>query len=181
MAAAKTSRSVIDNLPEAERRKVVDALLAGETLSTVGKMVGISAVAVKAYKDRVIVPAIKAAQKVQAIQGIPPTNAETIQQQTALTRDIVRASPFLDRLEKLWERTDRALDKAETASELAVMPGLLNQGHKNLELLGRVTGELETPAQQQIAIQIVMPQAVLGSSGDRPDVEVVDIALPRQR
>ena len=197
MAATKTSKSTIDNLPEVQRRKVVDAILAGKSLRQVAKMVGISAVSVKVYKDKVVMPAIRTAQKVQAFQSLPSTNSELIKEQTAITRDIIQASPFKQRLEKLWDRTEKALDRAETAvrvvkdedtgqlvsvgPDVAAIGPLLNQAHKNVELLGRVTGELEVSAGSNIAIQIVLPQAGSGAADESPSAyRTIDIALPKR-
>ena len=77
----------------------------------------------------------------------------------------------MERLEKLWNRVDRNLDKAKNAVRtrtidgvevweeqgLAAIAPLMNQAHKNLELLGKVTGEIETSAGANVAIQIVLP------------------------
>lgn len=178
MAAQKTSQSVIDNLPEAQRRKVVDALLAGESLRAVAKIAGVSHTQVDRYKRNTVMPALKAAQQVQSLQPLPETNMEAIRQQAVLTRDIVRASPFRDRLEKLWERTDKALDKVEKTQDLAPMAPLLNQAHKNCEMLGRATGELESAANNSVAIQIVMPAGP--AYGQRFEAEAIEIAMPKR-
>jgi hypothetical protein len=73
----------------------------------------------------------------------------------------------------LWGRTDRALDRAEGAvrvvtdretgelvavgPDVAAIAPILNQAHRNIEMLGKVTGELEAAAAVQVAIQIVVP------------------------
>jgi hypothetical protein len=88
----------------------------------------------------------------------------------------VTASPFRDRLEQLWGRTDRALTQAEQDKELSVIAPLLNQAHKNVELLGRVTGELEV-ASPMIAIQIVCP--VTDQRPSTAAAQIVDISLSR--
>jgi hypothetical protein len=41
--------------------------------------------------------------------------------------------------------------------DLSVMAPLLAQAHKNLEILGRATGELEPQGGQSLAIQIICP------------------------
>jgi hypothetical protein len=161
MAAPKTSKSVIDNLPEVQRRKVVDALLAGQSLRQVSKIAGVSATQVNIYKRKVIMPAISKASQLQSFQPLPSDNSQLATQQTQIARDLVRVSPFRDRLELLWNRTEENLGKAEKAAEYGNAAKLLSVGHKNLELLGRVTGELESIT-TQVAVQIVMP----GNSAD---------------
>ncbi len=86
-------------------------------------------------------------------------------------------SLFRQRLEKLQGRVDRALDRAENAvrvverdgnlaaagPDLSALAPLLNVAHKNLEMLGRATGELDPSAGSQIALQIICP-----STGSAP-------------
>jgi hypothetical protein len=198
VARPRTIRSFIDELPEVQRREVVDALLAGKSLRQVGKIAGCSHSVIQDYKRRTLLPALRQAQEVQAFQPLPPTNREALQQQARLTKDIIQASPFKDRLEKLWDRTDKALDRAESAvrvvldedtgklvavgPDVSAIAPLLNQAHKNVELLGRVTGELEVAAGSNIAIQIVLPQVASPPSGaeSAPAYEVIDIAPPKR-
>lgn len=185
MAANATSRSVIDNLPEVQRRKVLNAIIEGKSLRAVASIVGCSHTVVQDYKRKVVMPAMKKAQQLQSFQPLPESNAVALQQQASLTRDIVQTSPFRDRLENLWERTTKALDRAEETKELAPMAPLLNQAHKNVELLGRVTGELEVQAAANVAIQIVMPSiapasAEAGCGGSTAGSAVIDIAMPKR-
>jgi hypothetical protein len=63
----------------------------------------------------------------------------------------------------------------------AIAP-LMNQAHKNLELLGRVTGEIEQSAAANFAIQIVLPGAPsCGPSGPvieaTAEPQTIDVAL----
>lgn len=66
-------------------------------------------------------------------------------------------SLFRAELEKLRCRINRGLDKAESMDDLAPLAPLLNQAHKNLEILGRATGELESSPGSAMSIQIVVP------------------------
>lgn len=68
-------------------------------------------------------------------------------------------SIFRQRLEKLYGRVERTLDKAEEANELGVVAPLLNQAHKNVELLGKATGELADATAPQVSIQVICPSA----------------------
>jgi hypothetical protein len=56
----------------------------------------------------------------------------------------------------------------------------LSQAHKNLELFGRVTGDLadKTPS---VAIQIVIPQPDHPGAPSDTAAETIDIALPVRR
>lgn len=159
MARPKTIRSFIDELPEVQRRQVVDAILAGKSTRKVAKLAGCSHTVIQDYKRKAVLPALRTAQQVQSFQPLPPTNVEAITQTARLTKDIIQASPFRERLEKLWDRTEKALNTAETSKDLGVMAPLLNQAHKNVHMLGVATGEIEQVAAANVAIQIVMPQA----------------------
>lgn len=191
MAAAKTSRCVIDNLPEAQRERILDALLSGEKMADIARELGISRQAVSDYRRRVVKPAVKVARKLQESEPaqqhmqmttLRDSNKVDTRKVASLTKQVVKASPFRDRLEALWGRTDRALDRAENAvrtvtdretgelvavgPDVAAIAPVLNQAHKNLELLGRVTGELvETPT-VQMAIQIVVPAVAPAPASD---------------
>ena len=196
MATRRESQCIIENLPEAQRKKVLDALITGVSLRKIGEMAGCSVTAVMAYKKRVVKPALKLAHQVQSFQQVDSIDSVKVASHAALTRDIVQASPFAARLEKLWQRVDKSLDKAESAVRTKTIDGvevweeqglqaiapLMNQAHKNLELLGRVTGELEVAAVSNIAIQIVLPQAGSGVAVDESPsaYQTIDIALPKR-
>jgi hypothetical protein len=68
-------------------------------------------------------------------------------------KEYARAEGFRARLETTWEAIQGAMDQARQAvrthedgtvedRSLSVLPPLFNQAHRNLELLGRATGEL---------------------------------------
>jgi hypothetical protein len=90
-------------------------------------------------------------------------------------------SLFRARLEKLHGRVDRALDRAETAvrviekdgklvaagADLGPIAPLLSAAHRNLEMLGRATGELEPAGSSSMSIQIICPAA---GSSDPPRI-----------
>lgn len=170
------AKSIIDSLPKEKRQKVIDALMRGESLRSVAKIAGVSFQSIDAYKRKIVLPALRMASKVQAIEQVGGDSASIIESQARLTNSIVAASPFRERLEYLWGTTKKAITQAEQDKELNVMAPLLNQGHKNVELLGRVTGELEvsTPS---IAIQIVCP--VTDQRPSTAAAQVVDISLSR--
>ena len=63
------------------------------------------------------------------------------------------------RLRYTWGlAASKAKAASETTSDFAACATLLNQAHKNIEILGKLTGELtERPSGPSIAIQIVVP------------------------
>ena len=170
--------------------------MAGEKLVTVAKMAGCSVQAVAAFKKRIFKPALKLAAQIQPYQQVNSLEISEpvkVAQHAALTRDILGSSPFQERLQRLWHRTEKALDKAETAvreikdthgnvvalaDDLSAVAPLLNQAHKNVLILGRATGELETSAAVGIAIQIVLP-APPNSAPKKDDCDVIDIDVTR--
>jgi hypothetical protein len=195
---AGKAHSRIEQLPEVERQKVVDALIEGRSLREVAKLAGISHVQVMRYKKDILVPAIRAAQKVQALQSLDSPNkptSEIFAEQANLTKHVVESSLFRERLEKLWRRTEKALDRAETAVRLvkdstgadvvagpdvAAIAPILNQAHKNVHMLGLATGEIEASAAVDVGIQIVMPNTPSAESADMPEGPVFNIALPKR-
>lgn len=170
--------------------------MAGASLRKAAEIGGVSHEAVKAYKVKVVIPAMRKAQEIQSFLPLDKPDSVKVQEHTSLTRDIVRTSVFRDRLEKLWEKTENAIERAETAVRTVVDPDtgqlvavgpdvaaiapILNQAHKNVHMLGVATGEIEQVA-ANIAIQIVLPQQqaesapTVGKSGDEDVHETIDI------
>lgn len=164
--------STVDRLPEVERKKVLDAILAGETLSSLAARLGITRQAMSSYKNRVILPAIKTASEIQDVRrrardssnDPTPTYASPKDQAIAqatenkvLTREIVKASPLMERHQFLWEKTQDGINSASDSKDLAALPALLNQGHKSIELLGKITGELTEKDAVNLNIIIAIP------------------------
>lgn len=175
-AVLMPAKSIIDSLPKEKRQRVIDALMRGESLRSVAKIAGVSFQSIDAYKRKIVLPALRMASKVQAAEQVSGDSASIIESQARLTKAIVHGSPFRDRLEQLWGRVDRSLTQAEESKELTVMAPLLNQAHKNVELLGRVTGELEVST-PMVAIQIVCP--VTENRPSAAAAQTIDISLSR--
>jgi hypothetical protein len=84
-------------------------------------------------------------------------------------KENARAEGFRERLETTWSRIEGAMDKAQRAvrthedgtvedRSLSALPALFNQAHRNLELLGRATGELNNdgaPAAEVTLIRVL--------------------------
>ena len=174
------SQAAIDKLPETQRQLVLNAMLEGQPARKVAAIAGISRQAVCLYKKNRFLPSLRASMQAASNHQVTNTdginNEPTIQRTVELTRGVISSSPFRAQLASLKDRTERLLDCAEsgirarddgkpnTADAAACAP-LIAQAHKNVELLGRATGELEQAAGPQIAVQIVIP-----ASQGLPDV-----------
>jgi|SRR5581483_5628499 len=185
---------IINELPESTRSKVLDALLAGASLRECAKIGGVSHEAVKTYKQNVFLPAVHKARQIQALQGLPTSDTQKAIEHISLTRDVIQTSPLRDRLQFLWSESEDAVKRAKRAvrvvkdpasgelvpvgPDVAAIAPVLNQAHKNCELLGRVTGELESAPSANIAVQIVMP----GAPQNPPAAELpyIDVSVKKR-
>jgi hypothetical protein len=150
----------------------------------------LSHMSIRRYKQDILIPAVRVAKPIQSTVremrvstgGTPPPTAPqevTANQRVAAIyqrhQEQVARSVFRTRLEELHTRIDRNLDRAEQQKDLAPVAPLLNQAHKNLELLGRVTGELDNSVAgigHGLQIQIVCPSAPI------PDTVRISYASP---
>jgi hypothetical protein len=108
------------------------ALLEGQSLRDIARRTGTTASSLQRHKADHLAPSL-----VKAYQA----------------RENARAEGFRERLETTWEAIQDAMDQARQAvrtredgtvedRSLSVLTPLFNQAHRNLELLGRATGEL---------------------------------------
>lgn len=191
-------QSTIETHPE--RPRIDEAILAGLSVRKVAASVSppLSHTAVQRYKNTVLRPAMRRELAIAKVLGqgkssIPSELAEVV---TDGTVKALRASPFRSRLEKLWERTEKGLDRAESAvrtitdrdtgelvavgADVTAIAPLLNQAHKNLEILGQVTGELTRDAQQaNQTIYIVTPAVNINTAPAEPEPMVIDVTPSR--
>ena len=84
-------------------------------------------------------------------------------------KENARAEGFRERLETTWEAIQGAMDQARQAvrthedgtvedRSLSALPPIFNQAHRNLELLGRATGELsndDSPAANITLVRVL--------------------------
>lgn len=184
------SRLSIDSHPQ--KRLIVRRIIDGLSLRQVveGLVPPVSANTVQRYKANVIKPVI---QREVARENFSIRQNEEIVSTVSLTEgtklvervtDEVANAPvmsiFRQRLEHLNGIVQRTLVKAETSvrvatdkdgntvvigADLGVLAPLLNQAHKNVEMLGRATGELEPTGGGSVSIQILCPTA--GASVDQ--------------
>lgn len=85
------------------------------------------------------------------------------------------SSPFRPRLEQLWGVAERTLKRAEDAENLPAVAPLMAQAHKNLELLGRATGELAERDAPTVNVIVVCPSGPTAPA-EPDDVLTIDIA-----
>jgi hypothetical protein len=192
-------------LPAAKKQAVIEAILNGIPLRRIAEMAGCNFNSVKRYRDEKVIPqlqsqpereftaAVKKRAKVPAVQApqaihVSQNNAihhdtksiTPLESAENTARQIVRASPVRERLQKLWERTDGYLDKIAADDELlGLASGLLNQAHKNVELLAKVTGEIARGEHTtHVSVNIVMPTAIGNANVPRVDNDdpvVIDV------
>jgi hypothetical protein len=178
------SKATIDRLPDLQRKAVIDAILRGDPLRSIAAMAGVSFARVRDYRDKHVMPNLRLTPQIDYLaeesttcksgqnEPIQPNVQVLSNQQTARalqtdTKAILRASPVRQRAESLWRYTARNLRRAEAASktekpDFSAIAPLLNQAHKNLEIQGKLSGELATAGSggaPSVTIQIVMPTA----------------------
>jgi hypothetical protein len=182
--AGRGQAFIVDQHPE--KQKIIDGILSGRSVRDIARSVNppIEFNAIQRYKARIVRPILGRAEETERLLGelkatppstLPPQPSPVALQKAATAiQDAPRLSVFRDRLEKLWQRTDRTLDKAESAvrvgkdeagnpvfgaQDLTPIGPLLAQAHKNVELLARATGELELVGGPSLSIQIICPSA----------------------
>jgi hypothetical protein len=167
----------VENHPQ--KPQILQQMIDGVPLRAIsGSLVPrISVMALQRYKVNVV-NKIVARTTVRTIPKERPVpddrNPVTVQTVEQAVHDAPVVSLFRARLEKLHGRVDKALTQAESAvtviqdedgelkavgRDLKVLAPLFGQAHKNLEILGRATGELEPQGSPPMAIQIICPQA----------------------
>jgi hypothetical protein len=181
--AGRGQAFIVDQHPE--KQKIIDGILSGQSVRAIARSVNppIEFNAIQRYKARVVRPILGRAEETERLLGelkatppatLPPQPSPVALQKAATAiQDGPKLSIFRGRLEKLWRTTDETIDEARAAvkvvpgedgnpkpvgRDIAVMAPLLNAAHKNLEMLGRATGELEPQDRGPgISVQIVCP------------------------
>ncbi len=189
---------VVENHPQ--RTLIDESFLANESLRSIQAKISpyVSVMALQRYRKQVILPAVNNAAMVAKFCKDKTSNSQPAI--ANLTKDVaeklLQASPFRQRLESLWVRTEKAVTRAETAvrtvtdrdtgelvaagPDVSAIAPLLNQAHKNLELLGQVTGELQSAqGSGSTTIQIVTPAVTIqaGPQGLQSGADMVTIDI----
>jgi hypothetical protein len=193
--AGRGQSFLVDQHPE--KQKIIDGILSGQSVRAIARSVNppIEFNAIQRYKTRIVRPILARAEENERLMGElqatspatrPPKPSPVALQKTATAiQDAPRLSIFRQRLEKIWERTDRTLDKAESAvrvgkddegnivfgaQDITPIAPLLAQAHRNAEILGKATGELEAQVAGSFSIQVICPSTTGATSADLPRV-----------
>lgn len=164
---------VVDKHPQ--KKKIIQLILSGTPVRQIAEMVvpHVPHSAVQRYKTNVIKPMLANAEESSRILNTQITHLGDTKLPVPLSSDTtavqavqhaIQAAPVLSifrtRLESVHGRIERAMDRVEgNPKEFGLLPPLVNQYHKNIELLGKVTGELEQQGTTSVSIQIVCPSA----------------------
>lgn len=167
------SVTTIENHPQ--KALIVRRIIEGLTLREIcnGVVPRITVMSVHRYKVNKIKPMLANAEESNRILNVrkgelvlqdPPTPLTTDKNVVQAVEQAIQAAPVLSvfrtRLESVHGRIERAMDRVEgNPKEFPMLPPLVNQYQKNLELLGKVTGELEQQGTTSVSIQIVCPSA----------------------
>ncbi len=182
----------IDSHPQ--RQKIIDALVAEQPYRDIAiwTVPPVSTAALFRFKRKALaeLAGIPKRSETAPIYDSGGANVTGSVSRTALT---AQSSPFRSRLEQMWGRAERSMDRAETAvrvtmdkesgeylvagQDVAAIAPLMAQAHKNLELLGRATGELASTEQNVTNVMVVMPNTSTGTqpSSQPDDVLTIDI------
>ena len=126
------------------------ALLEGQSLRDIARRTGTTASSLQRHKADHLAPSL-----VKAYQA----------------RENARAEGFRARLETTWDAIQGAMDQAQRAvrtredgtvedRSLSVLTPLFNQAHRNLELLGRATGELSNDGAPAAEVTLIRALSV---------------------
>jgi hypothetical protein len=171
VAASLTHPTKFDKLTAVQHERILTQLVQGVPNAVIARQVGVTARQIQRYKAKHLKPVLAVANQIATLNRMSgqvspqeiPTAVQTIS--------------FAEKLEQLWQRLIRCLDRAE-AERLDLMAGLLNQGHRNLKLLGTMTGELSSSVYVGPVIQMVVPER---PPGPRPEPDVIEIRPPGRR
>ena len=167
----------IENLPKATRDEVLNAILAGETLTSVSVRLHVSRQAVSSWYNRVVKPAISVAQKTQSItrarEDYPLSTQQVISEQHTLTRDLVKASPVRERVESVWAKTLQFMGECDVDNGAPI----LNAATKQVELLARLTGELKDNTGASLTLNIVCPAGEDKQRVDFSDPDAIEMGF----
>ena len=176
----------IDRHPN--RKKIIDAMLAGESDRKVAKMAGVSHVAVNAYRREVLGPQLQTAAKAHKFSKLAEkigTGVPEAGQVAALTQELVKSNLFLERSEVLWKECIDGVLAAKDAvrshykadgtvvldgRDFTALGTMLNQAHRNLELFGKGAGFLrdDSPSAQGECLFLILPRIELPDDSPEP-------------
>lgn len=149
--------SAVESHPQ--RQKIIDGILSGMSVRKVAASISpaLDFNVIQRYKHSVVKPVLL--RKLSENKSVNAVSRDATQM--AIRAEVVQ-SPVRDRVEKLWSRIERGLDKAEDLPGGAISPflaPLLSQAHKNVELQGTLSGELQQAGSTNIQVQLVVSTA----------------------
>ena len=205
ITSSGTGRAKIGNMPgfavdtHPQKQKIIDGILAGKSTRHIADTLQppVSFAAIQRYKSSVIKPMVREAESLNRVlrankdgEIVSKPAPVPMSSDTEATQTVQRAiehapalSIFRERLEKVYGRIDKTLDRAETAvrvttdkegnqvvigQDLGPLAPLYNVALKALETHGRATGELEPQGAGQVSIQIVLPRT--GDQTEEPRI-----------
>ena len=138
--------SVIDKLPEVQRQRVVAALLQGQSLRKAASLAGVSHTQVAKYKNRVLAPTLRAAEKLQAIHIVADSDDPSTVSPATLTKAAIAAEPIRSRIALHQQTIDRSIKTAEEGKDARAIAALIRTDLSGLELDAKLTGLLDGPS-----------------------------------
>lgn len=157
-------QSIIETHPQ--KQVIIDQLIAGQSLRRIGKSVvpPVGHTVIQDYMNKVVKPAMEAARINRA--NPTPSTIPSRSDDTNRLQQSLRQSPVRERLESVWSRTKGFVE--DTALNVDNGAPILNAATKQIELLAKLTGELQQGDGPAVNIRIVMP----GGPEDQPRVDL---------
>lgn len=179
--------SAIEGHPQ--RHKIIEALLAGQTLKQIAAWTepAVSTAAICRWRRNAIAPANQALSAIAPNNDIHaiPTAAHVDHQAVTRVALLNAADPFLTAVAHQTTRRARwmrdiedAGDYSDNGPDYKTLAVLDRNDQSGLELHARLAGRLDAPAQNQTNIMIVCP-ASHTEAVQEPDVVTIDIG-PRK-
>jgi hypothetical protein len=175
---------IIDTLPVALKKRVIDAMMTGVPAREISRMVAagqpgvtISHVAVTKYRREIVRPAVATAAKIQEIQQSPSESGGMIQEAAKLTQAVIAADPWVSRIRKQQEHLDGAYQLAKEKEDPRGIAAVAAADTRAIELDARLANRLQDHAAPTTQVLIVVPDR--SSQQQQPaaveDLRVIDL------
>lgn len=188
--------SVIETHPK--KQEIIDAILGGMSLRKVGAMAGVSATQVDRFKKEKLLPAMERAQKIAKLEALAESvenNQLSPQRAAELTKAVADVSPgssgalaakWFERHEGLYSKaldlyekslaaqrvyTDKDGKEVFAGQDFSAPTGVLNQLHRNQELLGKAAGLMRDGDAGGVRVEnmlVVLPRMELSAAAPGP-------------
>lgn len=185
--------SVIETHPK--RDAINDALLAGQSLRKVASLAGVSHMAIRDYKAKVLIPSLMTAAKAKKIQAMAEIaesgggNAAEVLEMTRAVASAANNAPWFDRHEKLWQLNLEALEDSKRARKIinttegqvidgkdfSAFNATLANAYKAQEQFGKATGVLADKDQGNVTNNLLMVVMPRGGMPELQEVPAIDV------